>query len=348
LPAVHICYWSIMKLDVIAIGADIGRAVEEAAAAEQAGYDGYTTTEVNHDPFLPLVQAAACTSRIRLGTCIAGAFSRSPTTLAHLAWDLQAFSGGRFALGLGAQVEAHVTQRFAMPWGPPGPRMRDLVRAVRAVWECWSTGEPLAFESDHYRLGLMPPFFRPQPLAHSTPDILVAAVGERLTEAAGEVADGYIPHAFTTPSYLRERSLPALGRGLARRGLTLEDITIAAPVFVVSGRTEAEMAAAAVATKLQIGFYASEPSYRGVLEHHGWGEAQETLAGLIGAGRLDDVTEVVDDAMLRELAVVAEPDRIVEGVQARFGAVVDRVSFYTPYEADPELWRPVTERLRAA
>lgn len=337
-----------MKIDVIGIGSDIARAAEEAAEAEQAGYDGYTAAELNHDPFLSLVLAAERTSRVRLGTCIAGGFSRSPTTLAQLAWDLQRFSGGRFALGLGSQVKAHVKQRFAMPWGPPAPRMRELVQAVRAVWECWSTGEPLQFEGDHYRLTLMPPPFRPEPHPYGFPDILVAAVGERITEVAGEVGDGFISHPFTTPAYLRERTQPALERGLARRGLSLDDITVVAPVFVVSGHTDQDLATAAAATRQRIAFYAAEPTYRGVLEHHGWGDVQPALAALAKDGRFADMGDVIDESMLRQFAVVAQPDEIVAQVRERFGGLVDRVSFYTPYPSDPALWLPVPDQLRAA
>lgn len=320
-----------MKIDVIDIGADIVGAAQKAVEAEQAAYDGYTIAEVDHDPFLPLVQAAARTSTIELGTCIAGAFSRSPTNLAHIAWDLQEFSGGRFTLGLGPLVEAHVRGRFAMPWSAPAPRMRELVQAVRAVWECWRTGGPLAFEGDHYRLSLMPPFFRPSPLTHADPAIFVAAVGERMTEVAGEVGDGWVPHAFTTLDYLRERSLPALKRGLARRSPQLGDVAIAAPVFVVTGRTEEEMMGAAAATRQQIAFYASEPTYRGVLAHHGWEQAQDELVGLVQAGRMPEMGAVIDDAMLEAFAVVAEPDQVVERVEKRLDGLVDRVSFYTAY-----------------
>lgn len=320
-----------MKIDVIDIGADITRAAEKAVDAEKAGYDGYTIAEVNHDPFLPLVQAAAQTSRIELGTCIAGGFSRSPTNLAHIAWDLQAFSGGRFTLGLGPLVEAHVRHRFAMPWSSPAARMRELVQAVRAVWDCWSTGGPLDFAGDHYQLSLMPPFFRPPPLTHPDPPIFVAAVGERITEVAGEVGDGFIPHAFTTVEYLRERSLPALDRGLARAGRQREDVTVTAPVFVVTGRTEEEIAGAAAATRQQIAFYASEPTYRGVLAHHGWEKAQDELMGLVQAGRMAEMGAVIDDTMLRAFAVVAEPDHVVDRIAERLGGMVDRVSFYTPY-----------------
>ncbi|HEV7758589.1 MAG TPA: TIGR03617 family F420-dependent LLM class oxidoreductase [Acidimicrobiales bacterium] len=331
-----------MKIDVIGIGHDIATAAEQAAAAEAAGYDGYTVAEVNHDPFLPLVAAADRTSRLDLGTSIAGAFSRNPTTLAHLAWDLQVHSGGRFTLGLGPLVEEHVRHRFGMPWGPPAARMRELVQAIRAVWSSWTSGGPLQFDGDHYQLSVMPPFFRPAPLPSGlgTPDILVAAVGEKITEVAGEVADGYIPHSFTTVRYLQERTLPALARGLQRSGRSLDDLTIAAPVFVVSGRTSEELAAAVAATKQQIAFYASERTYRGVLELHGWGEAQDELVGLLQQGRMAEMGSVVDDEMLEAFAVVAEPDAVAPALEARLGTIATRVSLYTPYPHDPALWHP--------
>jgi probable F420-dependent oxidoreductase len=334
-----------MEIDVIGIGSDITTAAQDAESAEAAGYDGYVAAELNHDPFLSLVHAAGRTSRLRLGTCIAGGFSRSPTTLAQLAWDIQAFSGGRFSLGLGSLVEKHVRHRFAMPWGSPAPRMRELVLAIQAVWDCWSSGGPLEFEGDHYQLTLMPPPFRPEPHPHGNPEILVAAVGPRITEVAGEVADGFISHPFTTPAYLRDHSRPALERGLERRGRTLEDLTIVSPVFVVTGGSEEEMASAAAATRQKIAFYASEPTYRAVLDHHGWGEAQTELMQLAQAGRLGEMSSVVDDAMLAEFAVVAEPDGIADGLDERFGGLVDRISFYTPYASDPAVWQSVLDQV---
>jgi probable F420-dependent oxidoreductase len=323
-----------MDIDVIDIGADIASAVDKAVAAEAAGYDGYTVAEVSHDPFLPLVGAAEHTTHVALATNIAGAFSRNPTTLAHLAWDLQVWSAGRFTLGIGPLVEAHVRGRFGMEWRQPAPRMRELVLAIRAVWDCWSTGGPLQFDGDHYRLSVMPPFFRPDPRAiepYGRPDILVAAVGPRITEVAGEVADGYVAHAFTTPEYLDRVTLPALDRGLARSGRRRDDVTIAAPVFVVTGRTDEEMATATAATRQQIAFYASEPTYRGVLDVHGWGGVQDDLAELLAAGRMAELGSVVDDTMLHAFAVVAEPDAVVARVHDRVGVIADRVSLYTPY-----------------
>lgn len=326
-----------MKIDVIGIGHDIATAAEQAPAAEVAGYDGYTVAEVAHDPFLPLVAAASATSTIELATSIAGAFSRNPTSLAHLAWDLQVHSGGRFTLGLGPLVEAHVRHRFGMPWGPPAARMRELVLAIRAVWDSWATGGPLDFAGDHYRLSVMPPFFRPAPSPYPPPGILVAAVGERITEVAGEVADGYVPHSFTTARYLQERTLPALGRGLSRSERSLADLTIAAPVFVVTGRDEAELAAAAAATKQQIAFYASEPTYRPVLAVHGWEQAQDDLLGLLGEGRMAEMAGVVDDAMLDAFAVVAEPDAVVPAIEDRLAPLAPaqvRASLYMPYSQE--------------
>jgi probable F420-dependent oxidoreductase len=338
------CYLWSMKIDVIGIGHDIATATTAAAAAEESGYDGYTVAEVNHDPFLPLVAAASATSRLELGTSIAGAFSRNPTSLAHLAWDLQVHSGGRFSLGLGPLVESHVRHRFGMPWGPPAARMRELVQAIRAVWSSWASGGPLAFSGDHYDLSVMPPFFRPAPLPDGIglPPVYVAAVGERITAVAGEVADGYIPHSFTTPRYLASRTLPALERGLSRRsdGRTLADLTIAAPVFVVSGRDEDSLAAAAAATKQQIAFYASEPTYRGVLAVHGWESAQDELVSLLQQGRMADMASVVDDSMLAEFAVVAEPSAVVPALESRLAPLAPaavRASLYTPYPHAPEV-----------
>jgi probable F420-dependent oxidoreductase len=330
-----------MEIDVIGIGHDIATAASAAPAAEAAGYDGYTVAEVDHDPFLPLVAAASATTRLRLGTSIAGAFSRNPTTLAHLAWDLQSWSGGRFSLGLGPLVESHVRHRFGMPWGPPAARMRELVQAIRAVWDSWMTGGPLAFSGSHYELSVMPPFFRPSPPLEVLPEILVAAVGEKITEVAGEVADGYIPHSFTTVRYLQERTLPALSRGLSRSGRSLSDLVIAAPVFVISGRTSEDLAAAVAATRAQIAFYASEPTYRPVLDLHGWAGVQDELLALLAAGRMAEMGEVIDDEMLHAFAVVAAPDDLHAALTSRMADIASRVSLYAPYPHDPSLFQPL-------
>ncbi len=269
-------------------------------------------------------------------------------TLAQVAYDLQAFSGGRFMLGLGSQIRAHITRRFSMPWDHPAPRMRELVLAIRAIWACWEEGTKLDFRGDFYTHTLMTPFFDPGPNPHGTARIFLAGVGARMTEVAGEVADGFLCHGFTTESYLREVTLPALERGLATSGRTRAALQLSFPAFVVTGTSEEEMEAAGRSTREQIAFYGSTPAYVGVLEHHGWGEAHSQLNALSKQGRWKEMGGLIDDEMLHTFAVVAEPEQLAAGLEQRFGDVVDRISFYAPFRSDPARWQAVMEQLHAA
>ncbi len=237
----------------------LGPLESAAEAAEADGYDGAFTGEVSNDPFLPLVLAAASTERIDLGTSIAVAFARSPMSLAYTAYDLQRFCRGRFMLGLGSQVKAHITRRFSMPWGRPAAQMREFVLAMRAAWRCWSTGEPLNFDGEHYRHTLMPPSFIPAPHEYGMPQVLVAGVGDAMTRVAGEVADGFLCHAFTTERWIREHTVPALREGRRRAGREMDGFTVKAAFFLATG-TDEEIDAAAAQIRSHIAFYASTPA----------------------------------------------------------------------------------------
>lgn len=335
-----------MKVDGTILG-DLRQAGRSARDAEEDGYDGVWTAETSHDPFLPLLLAAGATERVELGTGIAVAFARSPMTVAQTAWDLQAYSGGRFLLGLGSQIKPHIEKRFSMPWSAPAARMREFILALRAIWRSWTTGDRLDFRGDFYTHTLMTPFFDPGPNPHGPPRIFLAGVGERMTEVAGEVADGFLCHGFTTETYLREVTLPALQRGLERSGRALADLDISGPAFVVTGTNEEEMAASAVAVRRQIAFYGSTPAYRGVLDRHGWGDLQDELNRLSKRGEWEAMGELVDDDMLRTFAVVAEPEAVPAALAERYGDVVTRMSFYVPYRSDPDRWRRVMEGLKA-
>ena len=336
-----------MKVDG-GIGAALTAAAEGARAAEDAGYDGVWTAETSHDPFFPLLLAAEHTTRVELGTGIAVAFARNPMNLAQIAWDLQNYSQGRFLLGLGSQIKPHITKRFSMEWSHPAPRMREFILAMRAIWDSWNDGTKLDFQGDFYTHTLMTPFFNPGPNPHGSAKVFLAGVGELMTEVAGETCDGFLCHGFTTERYLREVTLPALDRGLARSGRTLADLEISGPAFVVTGANEEEMASSAVATRRQIAFYGSTPAYRGVLELHGWGELQTELNAMSKRGEWAAMGELIDDDMLDAFAVVAEPAQIGPALHGRFGDVVDRISFYAPYQSDPETWLPVLESLKHA
>jgi len=336
-----------MKVDG-GIGFDPSGIAQAARSAEEIGYDGVWSAETGHDPFLPLAIAAASTEHLELGTGIAVAFARNPMNLAMLANDLQGLSEGRFMLGMGSQIKPHITKRYSMPWSHPAPRMRELILAIRAIWECWATGGKLEFRGDFYTHTLMTPFFNPGPNPHGKPKILLAAVGPLMTEVAGEAGDGLLVHGFTTERYLREVSLPALERGAAKAGKTRADLTVSYPGFVVTGATEADVEEAARAVKAQIAFYGSTPAYRGVLELHGWGDLHPELNTLSKRGEWVKMGELIDDDVLDAFAVVAPIAEVPARVLARFGDVVDRFSFYAPYRVEPEQWRSVLEGFRSA
>jgi len=326
---------------------DLTQAGSAAAEAEAAGYDGVWTAETNHDPFLPLLLGAERTERLELGTGIAVAFARNPMTLAQVGYDLQAFSG-RFMLGLGSQIKPHIVRRFSMTWDHPAARMREMILAIRAIWDCWNNGSRLDFQGDFYQHTLMTPFFDPGPNPKGNPAIFLAGVGQKMTEVAGEVADGFLCHGFTTESYLREVTMPALERGLQRSGRGRSDLQLSFPAFVVTGSTEEEITAAARGTREQIAFYGSTPAYVGVLEHHGWGAAHNELNALSKQGKWKEMGGLIDDDMLATFAVVAEPEQLAAGLVARYGDLVDRFSFYAPYKRRPDQWVRIMEQLHAA
>src|SRR3954470_22203301 len=327
-------------------GGALSTVKDGAQEAERLGYDGVWAAETSHDPFFPLLLAAEHTERLELGTGIAVAFARNPMTLANIGYDLQAFSGGRFMLGLGSQIKAHITRRFSMPWSHPAPRMRELILAMRAIWDAWNNDTKLDFRGDFYQHTLMTPFFNPGPNPHGNPLVFLAAVGEKMTEVAGEVADGLLAHGFTTERYLREVTLPALERGMAAGGRRREDFQISLPAFVVTGSTDDEVAAAAEGVRRQIAFYASTPAYKPVLDLHGWGELQPDLNRLSKQGEWVKMGELIDDEVLETFAVVAGPDDVARGILDRYGEVVDRVSFYAPYKSDRDRWTEVMDTLR--
>ncbi|HET6953605.1 MAG TPA: LLM class F420-dependent oxidoreductase [Acidimicrobiales bacterium] len=326
----------------------LASAREAAAQQEKRGYDGLWTAETSHDPFFPLLLAAQDTERVDLGTSIAVAFARNPMTLAQTAWDLQAASGGRFVLGLGSQIKAHITRRFSMPWSHPAPRMREMILAIRAIWACWNEGTKLDFRGDFYTHTLMTPFFNPGPNPHGDARIFLAGVGGLMTEVAGEVADGFICHGFTTRRYLEEVTLPSLEAGRAKAGKTMEGFELTGPMFVVTGRDEEEMAKAADGVRSQIAFYGSTPAYRKVLELHGWGDLQDELNRLSKDGRWGDMGSLVDDEILEAFAVVAPLDEVAAGLLRRWGGLLDRISFYTPYASAQSDWDAVIAELKAA
>ncbi len=340
-----------MRVDTMVQGTSIAELADEAREREKAGYDGLWTFETAHDPFVQLMPVAEHSERLAIGTSIAVAFARSPMTMAYTANDLQTHSRGRLLLGLGSQVKPHIERRFAMPWSNPAPRMREYISALRAIWSAWNTGERLDFRGDFYSHTLMTPFFSPGANPWGPPKVYLAAVGEHMTRVAGEVCDGVIPHPLTTARYLRERTIPLLEDGLAASGRTLADFSISLQGLVVTGRTEEEMATADVGVRRQIAFYGSTPAYRSVLDMHGWGELGVELNRLsrgTDADRWVRMGELIDDEVLAAFAVVAEPDELGPALVARYADIVDRFTFYTPYELDEAMLAPALEALRSA
>jgi probable F420-dependent oxidoreductase len=331
-------------LDAALLSTGIDDVPATARDLEARGYAGVWASEADHDPFLPLLSAGQATTRLQVGSAIAVAFARSPMTLAMTAHDLQRYTRGRFVLGLGTQIKAHIERRFSMPWSAPVDRMREYIAALHAIWGAWQDGTRLRFEGEHYRHTLMTPMFSPAAHEWGAPPVYLAAVGPVMTRLAGEVADGLLVHGFTTARYLRERTLPALDEGLALSGRPRERVSITLPGLVVSGRTEEELAVAAAAVKATIAFYGSTPAYRPVLELHGWEGLADELHAL-SVGRREDkwtaMRDLVDDEVLATFAVVAAPDDVAAQVHERYDGLVDRFSVYASYPAPLELWDPL-------
>jgi probable F420-dependent oxidoreductase len=315
-----------------------------AAEAERAGYAAVWTSEVRHDPFIAVALAAIATERVQLGTSIAVAFARNPMTTAVQANDLQQLSQGRLLLGLGSQIRAHITRRFSMPWSHPAARMREYILALRAIWDCWHDGAKLDFRGDFYSHTLMTPFFNPGPNPYGAPRVLLAGVGQAMTRVAGEVADGFLCHGFTTERYLREVTLPALTQGRA----DLAGFEVSGSPLVVTGRTEEEMNEARRGVREQIAFYGSTPAYRPVLERHGWGALSDELHALSRQGRWQQMGTLVDDQVLDAFAVTAEPGQVAAELLRRYGDIMTRMTLYTPYAIDAAVTQQIATDLQGA
>ncbi len=335
-----------MKIDSLGYQESVAEAAAQAGRAERDGYDTWWATETKADPFLECLAAAEHTERIAIRTGIAVAFARNPMTVALQANDVQAYSNGRFELGLGTQVKAHITRRYAMPYDHPARRMREFVRAIRAIWAAWASGERLSFEGEFYSHTLMTPMFDPGPNPHGNPPIFVAAVGPLMTEVAAEVADGVVLHGLCTERYLREVTLPALERGAQRSGRSLDGFDINMPGFIAVYDNERERAERVGKVKAQIGFYASTPTYRRVLALHGWESVGEELTAMSKRGEWGMLANLVTDEMLDALAIVGSTAEVAEEIERRYGDVVTRIVL--PGADEPEASRQVKDALRAA
>jgi probable F420-dependent oxidoreductase len=318
----------------------LGSVARIAEAAEATGFDAVWATETIHDPFLPGALVAEHTRRLRYGTAVAIAFARSPATLAYSAWDLAQASEGRFILGLGTQVKAHIERRFGMPWPDSVVgKLREQIQAIRSLWHTWQTGEKLNFRGDYYKLTLMSPFFNPGPIKHPEIPIYIAGVNTGLARLAGESADGFVVHPFHSPEYLRQVLIPAIGQGAQKAGRDRSQVKVSVTAFVVTSPEEN------LFVRSQIAFYASTPSYRSVMALHGWDATAERLSALASQGEWGQMPALIDPEMLATFAVVVDEKDLPEGLQDRYNGLADRLGLYLPFvpgERDA-LWRSFLE-----
>ena len=307
-----------------------------AIAVEEIGFDALWTQETQHDPFLPGALIAEHTTRLQFGTGIAVSFARSPANLAYTAWDLAAQSGGRFLLGLGTQVKAHIERRFGQPWpDSPVKKLREQIEVIRAFWDSWQNGTKLNYRGEYYKITLLSPFFNPGAIEHPDIPIYIAGVNTGLARLAGELCDGFHAHPFHSIRYMKEVILPAIEEGAQKAGRKREDNSVAITAFVATSPEEMNFARA------QISFYASTPSYRSVMDLHGWTGVAERLSAHAAKGEWMEMPMLITDEMLKEFCLVTEEDKLADELKKRYEGIADRLSVYTPFvpgEKD-EWWR---------
>lgn len=331
-----------VPLDLATIGRD-------ARLLEEIGYEGLVVEETKDDPYVLMALAAQATTRLKIGTSVAMAFPRSPTVTAMSAWTLAKLSKGRFTLGLGSQVKAHIERRYGMTWSPAGPWMREYVNAVRAVWNHWQTGTPLDVQGPHYTINLMVPLFNPGPIEHPDIPIHVAAVNSVMCRTAGEVADGIRVHPVCTPSYIEQIMLPAVRAGAARSGRSLESFQVCMKPLVATAATEAELVPKVRDVRARISFYASTPQYRAAFAHHGLGDLADKLKLLSRAQRWEEMPQHIDDEVLHTYVTVGTYDQIAQKLTERYGKVVTHCEFSIAVkdQADKERLRDLARTIQA-
>ena len=336
-----------MKIDGALIATELVEAGASARRYEEQGFDGVLSFEGTHDPFVPLVLAAAATERVELTTAIAIAFARNPMVCAYLANDLQLVSRGRFVLGLGSQIRPHIEKRFSETWSRPNARMREFIRALRAIWTAWGEGTRLDFRGEFYTHTLMTPFFSPGKNPYGPPPVALAGFGPGMVRVAGEVADGWIVHPLHSPEFVRAVTLPALEEGAAQGGRTRKDLSISAQTITMVGSNDEEIARARQKARAQISFYGSTPSYRVMLDHHGWGELQPELNRLSKEGRWGEMMAKVTDEMLDVIGVSGTPAQVAARLVQR-NDFADRTSLVLYNETEPDAVVDIVRGVRAA
>ncbi len=315
-----------MKIDASA-ASNMSNIGSHARQLERLGYDGLRVAELNHEPFMPLALAASQTSTIELVTSVAVAFARNPMSLAIQAHDLNAFSRGRFLMGIGSQVKPHITRRFSMPWHKAARQMREFIEAMNAIFDCWYEGKTLEYVGEYYQHTLMPKTFTPQNIEFGRPKVLLSATGPLMTKVAAELADGMIMHPFSSEKYMSEVSMPAIQEGLRRSGRTLDDFIIDYAPMIATGTTEEELNTSIAVVRDRIAFYGCTVAYKPVLDIHGWGELQDELIVLNRQHKTKQMSDLITDDMVRTIAIVGEPLEVIESMRDRLAGVVGRTGF---------------------
>jgi probable F420-dependent oxidoreductase len=336
-----------MKLDAALPPVQLKDVPAIAKAAQEIGFDTLWTQETQHDPFLPCALIAEHSETLHFGTAIAVSFARSPANLAYTAWDLAAQSGGRFILGLGTQVKAHVERRFGMTWPESVTgKLREQIQVMRAFWDTWQNGAKLNFRGEYYKATLMSPFFNPGAIEHPNIPIYIAGVNTGLAKLAGELCNGFHAHPFNTPRYMKEVLLPAIEEGLTKEGRTRKDIAVSVTAFVTTSPEEESFA------RMQIAFYASTPSYHAVMDFHGWSETAQKLSGFAAKGEWAEMPMLITDEMLNEFCLVTTQENLVNDLKKRYDGpstgsgqrIADRLTLYTPFvpKEKDDWWRALT------
>jgi len=317
-----------MKVETALFAPTIQAYAEQARRIEDAGYDSVITPEAGHDPFLPLMVIAEHTKKLRFGTGVAIAFPRSPMVTAQIAWDLQRFSGGRFVLGLGTQVKGHNERRYSTAWpSPPGPRLREYILCMKAIFKTFQTGARPDYKGQHYQFSLISPFFNPGANQDGHVPIYISAVNKYNCRLVGELCDGIRMHGFNTTKYTKEVIIPAIELGAKKAGRNLSDIDIVGGSFVIAGKNEEEVEKAKAPVRQQLAFYASTRVYHPVLEVHGWQDAGQQLFRLSMEGKWPEMGALITDEMLEEFAIIGTYDEIVPKIKQRYAGVVTTLDF---------------------
>jgi probable F420-dependent oxidoreductase len=322
-------------------------AAEEAKRLRDIGYDGVYSLEGSWDPFYPLVLASEHAPELDSATGIAVAFPRNPSHLAYQAWDLQRFSKGKFLLGIGSQIKPHIEKRFGVVFSPPAPRMREYIQAVKAFFNCWQYDERLDFRGKYYTHTLMTPMFHAGKNPYGVPPILLGALGPKMTQVAGEVADGLIVHPFNTMPFLEEQALPAVTLGLEKANRSRDDFIMQINAIVITGETDAEYKAAEDSVKSLLGFYSSTPAYKPPMDSVGYGDLQPRLNALSKEGKWDELATYIDDDFIDAFTTRGKPDEIAGKLKAKYGKHADRLSIYAPYAAPDAMWKKIVTELKA-